>query len=79
MIGKNVMPGDPTIKPGPGAHSPERVSRLPLEKQHKSDHIIRPTVKYLTVKLHTNLQRLIVTSAVTRAYLNFFTLKSCAR
>lgn len=26
IIGRNVMPGDGTIKPGPGAHSPERVT-----------------------------------------------------
>lgn len=26
MLGRNVMPGDSTLKPGPGAHSPERVS-----------------------------------------------------
>ena len=26
MIARNVMPGDGCLKPGPGAHSPERVS-----------------------------------------------------
>lgn len=28
MTSRNVMPGDGTQKPGPGAHSPERVSSL---------------------------------------------------
>ena len=26
MLGRNVMPGDTTQKPGPGAYSPERVN-----------------------------------------------------
>jgi hypothetical protein len=26
MLGRNMMPGDGTLKPGPGAHSPERVT-----------------------------------------------------
>ena len=26
MNGRNHMPGDNTLKPGPGAHSPEKVS-----------------------------------------------------
>lgn len=30
MTSRNVMPGDGTQKPGPGAHSPERVSQLEL-------------------------------------------------
>ncbi len=25
MLGRNVMPGDTTVKPGPGSHSPEKV------------------------------------------------------
>jgi hypothetical protein len=25
MLGRNVMPGDSTVKPGPGSHSPEKV------------------------------------------------------
>jgi hypothetical protein len=25
MLGRNNMPGDSTVKPGPGTHSPERV------------------------------------------------------
>ena len=28
MTGRNGMPGDTTTKPGPGAHSPERVCHL---------------------------------------------------
>ena len=30
MTSRNVMPGDSTQKPGPGAHSPERVCRVAL-------------------------------------------------
>ena len=29
MTSRNMMPGDGTTKPGPGAHSPEKVSILP--------------------------------------------------
>lgn len=25
MLGRNQMPGDTTVKPGPGSHSPEKV------------------------------------------------------
>jgi hypothetical protein len=26
MLGRNEMPGDTTVKPGPGSHYPERVN-----------------------------------------------------
>lgn len=29
MTSRNTMPGDATIKPGPGAHSPEKVCTTP--------------------------------------------------
>ena len=34
MGGRNVMPGDNTQKPGPGAHSPEKVSIIFLQFYH---------------------------------------------
>ena len=33
MTSRNTMPGDATIKPGPGAHSPERVGFLRLSNK----------------------------------------------
>ena len=36
MGGRNVMPGDNTQKPGPGAHSPEKVSVISELKMQNS-------------------------------------------
>ena len=33
MLGRNVMPGDSTLKPGPGSHYPEKVQQ---QQQHKT-------------------------------------------
>lgn len=66
MTGRNTMPGDNTQKPGPGAHSPEKVTtllcdfislRLPINLQAfvtitklKIECMVEPTC--LTNRLH---------------------------
>ena len=44
MLGRNVMPGDSTNKPGPGAHQPEMVTSE--SKNKKNDLLKTKILKY---------------------------------